>query len=203
MILAIDTSLRRRVVVAIAGRDGVAADSVCLDDVAVAPALGTALQRLLSDELDAVVVATGPGSYTGVRTGMAAALGVAHARGLPLYGIGSLDIVAHGAPLTAQRIRAVSDASRGGIFVAGFVRVPGVHIRRETDARRIELNALNGGDVDAVVSTDVAVSGDGILVADAILALAAAAASAVLGRPLDTAELTAEYVARPRFTLTG
>ena len=55
------------------------------------------LGRFLARVDGAVVVVTGPGTYTGVRAGMAAALGIAHARGLPLHGIGSLEVVASAA----------------------------------------------------------------------------------------------------------
>jgi len=44
--------------------------------------------------LDAVVVVRGPGSYAGVRMGLATAAGIALARGLPIIGVGTLEAVA-------------------------------------------------------------------------------------------------------------
>jgi tRNA threonylcarbamoyladenosine biosynthesis protein TsaB len=44
--------------------------------------------------LDAVVVIRGPGSYAGVRVGLATAAGIAMARGLPVIGVGTLEAVA-------------------------------------------------------------------------------------------------------------
>lgn len=43
------------------------------------------------DELDAVAVGMGPGSYTGLRIGVSLAKGIAYALGIPLIAIGSLE----------------------------------------------------------------------------------------------------------------
>jgi tRNA threonylcarbamoyladenosine biosynthesis protein TsaB len=46
------------------------------------------------EALSAVAVALGPGSFTGLRVGMAIAKGLALARGIPIIGIPTLDILA-------------------------------------------------------------------------------------------------------------
>jgi tRNA threonylcarbamoyladenosine biosynthesis protein TsaB len=49
------------------------------------------------NNLDAVVVSKGPGSYTGLRIGVSVAKGLCYGAELPLIGISTLDAIAHGA----------------------------------------------------------------------------------------------------------
>jgi tRNA threonylcarbamoyladenosine biosynthesis protein TsaB len=49
------------------------------------------------ENLTAVAAALGPGSFTGIRVGLATALGLVEALGLKLIGVGSLDCIARGA----------------------------------------------------------------------------------------------------------
>ena len=69
-------------------------------------------------ELDAVAVGAGPGSFTGLRIGMATAKGIAFAAGVPLWAVSSLAALAHGRP---GLVAAVLDARRGEVF-AGLYR---------------------------------------------------------------------------------
>lgn len=119
-VLAIDTSARRRIVCLRTETDGEIASAFVEVDADVDRVLPAALASL-GDGLTHVVVVVGPGSYTGVRAGMAAALGVAHARALPLHGAGSLDIVAAAAGATgADHGWALVEAGRGAAFAARF-----------------------------------------------------------------------------------
>jgi tRNA threonylcarbamoyladenosine biosynthesis protein TsaB len=66
-------------------------------------------------DLDALVVGTGPGSFTGTRIGLAAARGMTLALGIPAAGVSTLDALAAAAPGAFP----VVDARRGEVFVAG------------------------------------------------------------------------------------
>lgn len=48
-------------------------------------------------DMDAVVVGCGPGPFTGLRVGMASAVGIGDAARIPVYGVGTLDAIAYAA----------------------------------------------------------------------------------------------------------
>jgi len=90
----------------------------CLDAVGGAGAIG------------AIGVGTGPGLYTGLRVGMATAAALAAARGVPVIGVGGLDVLARMAvPKVAPFDGAVVttlDARRGQVFWAVHGSAAGV-----------------------------------------------------------------------------
>ena len=91
-------------------------------------AIDRALERaeVARDDLDGIVVVTGPGGYGGLRVGVATAQGLAFGLDLPLAGVGRLDAEA-ARDLDAPRLPvvAVHDAGRSGIAWATFEAADG------------------------------------------------------------------------------
>jgi len=67
--------------------------------------------------LDRIVVATGPGSFTGIRAGVAFCRGLARALGRPVYGFGTFE-AAGLAVREPPEVDFVLDAGRGEVFRA-------------------------------------------------------------------------------------
>ena len=76
--------------------------------------------RTTRDDLTGLIVAIGPGSFTGIRIGMATAKGLAIALGVPLVGIGTLAAATHAFAWTRKTVWGVLDAGRGQIVAAAF-----------------------------------------------------------------------------------
>ena len=71
-------------------------------------------------DVTAVAVAEGPGSFTGVRIGAAAAKGFAWGREIPCYGISTLEAMAHSLGIYQGYICPVMDARRAQVYNALF-----------------------------------------------------------------------------------
>lgn len=81
--------------------------------------------RMGFDDIDRIAVTVGPGTFTGVRIGIAAARGIALAASKPAVGVTSLEAVAAnvveaGLDMDAHPIAAVFDASRGEVYMQIF-----------------------------------------------------------------------------------
>jgi tRNA threonylcarbamoyladenosine biosynthesis protein TsaB len=124
-ILAIDTSTL------------VLAVSVCTEDkvlgefttnlkknhsIGLMPMVSRLLEEVEVDpsELSAVAVARGPGSYTGVRIGVATAKSLAWSLGIPLVGISSLEVLAWNGAFFPGLIVPLFDARRGQVYTGTY-----------------------------------------------------------------------------------
>lgn len=201
LILGIETSTARSSV-CLGTQDGLLAAAALGRGQAhgefVAPAIRFCLGHAAADvkEVTGVAVSLGPGLYTGMRVGIATAQALAHARGLPVVGLSTLDLLAF--PFRYVRsdrvVCAVLDARRGEVFWALYRPSQG-GVQRVTEVY-VGPPAKLAGDLEALAE-DVLCVGDGAAAHRGVLASTGAeVASAWTGNP--TAEALVE-LAVPRF----
>ena len=92
-------------------------------------------------QVEAVAVANGPGSFTGVRIGVAAAKGFAWGGDLPIYGVSTLEAMALGLGAWEGVVCPVMDARRSQVYNALFYVNQGA-MQRQTEDRAISLEDL-------------------------------------------------------------
>ncbi len=91
--------------------------------------------------LDLVAVANGPGSFTGIRIGVSAAIGLAWGAGLPVCGVSTLEAMAHLIEEPDAVICPVMDARRSEVYTACF-EYRDNRINRLVDDRAIPVSVL-------------------------------------------------------------
>jgi tRNA threonylcarbamoyladenosine biosynthesis protein TsaB len=136
-LLAIETSGRK-------GSFAVVEDDHLLSECLAEPAgqlvergverVGEVLERASTriEDLDGVAVSLGPGSFTGLRVGLAIAKGICFGRGLPLVGVPTLDAIAGALSDSVGYIIPVLDARRGEIYFSIY-RSDGSAATRQSD----------------------------------------------------------------------
>ena len=85
-------------------------------------------------DLSGIAIISGPGSFTGLRIGMAAAKGYCYAANLPLAGVSSLHAKALMSEITDGRILVVIDAKKDEFYFAEFSCSKGSVIRISNDS---------------------------------------------------------------------
>ena len=130
LILGIETATDR-VGAALVDHGGVLAETHLRGGRRHAETLGPAIEFLMSQsghtprDLAAVAVDVGPGLFTGLRVGLAHGKAMAHALGIPMVGVPSLDLVAFPLRYAGRRVVSVIDARRGEVYWAIYRAVPG------------------------------------------------------------------------------
>lgn len=111
--------------------------------VELAPAIQELLTQcnLTMEKINALGVAIGPGSFTSLRVGLALAKGLAFARGIPLIGIPTLDILAHAQPMSELPLAVAIHAGRGRYALGWYKNIRGAW-QAEGPARVVSVEAL-------------------------------------------------------------
>lgn len=92
------------------------------------PHVKSVLQMAGTEQRDVsgIAVSIGPGSFTGLRIGLAAAKAMAYAWDVPLVGISTLDVLAMHFPVPGVTVLPIIDAQKGNAYTAPFLFSDGV-----------------------------------------------------------------------------
>lgn len=72
-------------------------------------------------EIDAIGICVGPGSFTGLRIGMATAKAMAHVNNIPLIGVNSLEILGANMDRCDKKICSILDAQRNQVYTCKYI----------------------------------------------------------------------------------
>lgn len=72
------------------------------------------------NDIGAIAICIGPGSFTGLRIGMATAKAIAHVRDLPIIGVNSLEILGANMDLCDKKICSILDAQRNQVYMGKY-----------------------------------------------------------------------------------
>ena len=160
--------------------------------------LMVAVDRLLQDcrwtvaDLEGLAVSIGPGSFTGLRIGVATVKGLALALGLPVAPVPTLDALAWTVPFARLPVCPLLDARKGEVYLSLY-RWAGTTMAREWDylalppeeaARRLPAPVIVLGDGVAPCRPYLASRRDGIHVAPPAQHMPSPAAVAQLGHAM-------------------
>jgi len=125
MLLAVDTSTQSVGIALFDGNQILCEESWIsrrYHTVELANAVQSNLSRagLSAADLHVLAVAIGPGSFTGLRIGLALIKGIAYTYQLPVIGIPTLDITARAVPVRDTRLAAVLQAGRNRLAVGWY-----------------------------------------------------------------------------------
>ena len=111
--------------------------------------------RLGFKDIDSIALSVGPGSYTGLRIGLAAAKGMAMGRNIPCIPVSTLMSLAYNLTMYEGTVCAALDARAGPVYAAMF------KVENGKVARLTEDKAMTLAELGEIIPDGAAVCGDG------------------------------------------
>lgn len=110
-------------------------------------------------DVSLIAVSMGPGSFTGIRVGMAAAKGLAIARNISIVGVNTLDALAYGVCNTENKIMSIIDARKGRVYWALYSYNENLEIKTETEYLDDDLESI----LEKYKDEKIVFTGDGVI----------------------------------------
>ena len=151
------------------------ADTAGRGQAALLPGMAAAVLAeagITAAQLDLVAVTVGPGSFTGIRAGLAVAHGIALAANIPVVGVTIGEALAEALPdLGGRTLWCATDSRRGRVFLERAIGVPGSEIEAfALDALPAPVGPLAiAGDGAIQVASILAARGADVMLSDARL----------------------------------
>lgn len=112
------------------------------------------------DSIDVLAISNGPGSFTGVRIGVAVAKGIAFAEGLPCFEVSTLESMAYNLLLTDCLVCASMDARCSQVY-NGLFQIKYGEVHRVSQDRAIAIDDLRNELIDKYTDERIVLVGDG------------------------------------------
>lgn len=110
-------------------------------------------------EIDAIAICVGPGSFTGLRIGMATVKAMAHVNNIPLIGVNSLEILGANMDLCNRNICSILDAQRNQVYMNKYIL---------KDDKITELEEISIKPIDELLEEISSSNEDWVLVGEAV-----------------------------------
>lgn len=111
------------------------------------------------NDMDMIAVCEGPGSFTGLRIGMATAKAISHVNNLPIVGVNSVEILAGNMNLCDKKICSILDAQKTQVYMGKY---------KFENNELIELKSVDVVEIDELIEELSNSSEEWILVGEAV-----------------------------------
>ena len=111
------------------------------------------------NEMDLIAVCEGPGSFTGLRIGMATAKAISHVNNLPIIGVNSLEILAGNMNLCDKKICSILDAQRTQVYMGQY---------KFENNKLVEIKSVDVVEIDELLEELKSSNEEWILVGEAV-----------------------------------